>query len=354
MGLEIGPGERGVGADLQRVLQPGRLQPVELPGRDEELGPLPETGVVGVLVGLAGGGEARHPVDLDQPEGRRHLRGLEVVAQRLEDEEQVVLDAVDVTLEAAAVLLGRAPEPGLGAAPPPPLKQRQVPPVVPVGHDHASRPHGGDDVAHGEAGDRDVAALTGGTTPEPGAERVTAVLHHEQLVAVGDVPQRVPVRAVAGQVGHDQGPGAIRQRVLDGRDVDLVGVGLDVDDHGHQPVSDAAGHGGGERHGRGDELVARLELGHQQVVGDLQRRGPGVDHHPVGLGPGLGHPGLEGGGAVTEPDGAAQRLEHGLDLGLVVVRPDVVDRAVGPGVGHGPRSYGLGPNRRLGDQGRAR
>jgi hypothetical protein len=54
-------------------------------------------------------------------------------------------------------------------------------------------------------------------------------------VAVGDRADRVPVRAVADQVRREDRARLGPDRRLDPRDVDLVGVGLDVDEHGHEP-----------------------------------------------------------------------------------------------------------------------
>jgi hypothetical protein len=76
---------------------------------------------------------------------------------------------------------------------------------------------------------------------------------------------------------------------------------------------------GGERERRGDDLVAGRQV--EQVDGEAQRRGPGVDHHAVPLGQQVGHAGLEGGDRLADLEVARpQDLDDGLDL-LVVVDP---------------------------------
>ena len=135
-------------------------------------------------------------LELLEPEGRTHLRRLEVPAELVEDEHVVVADAVDVFPE-VALALARAVELHLGATAPAAQQQAAVAQVLVVEHHHAAVARARDDVRVGEAGEADVGAGAGRSAAQRVTERVARVFDDEQVVAIGDRAHGVPVGGVA-------------------------------------------------------------------------------------------------------------------------------------------------------------
>ena len=136
---------------------------------------------------------------------------------------------------------------------------------------------------------------------------------------VGDLADAVPVRAVATEVGDHDPLGLRTDHLGDALGIDLVGVGLDVDQHGDDARLHQRGEVGREAQDRCDDLVARLAV--EQVDGQAQGGRPRVHHHPVLLGQQLGDLALELGHPFAQVEGGrAQDLHDGLDLLLVVNR----------------------------------
>ena len=135
------------------------------------------------------------------------------------------------------------------------------------------------------------ARATGARAAQVRVEHVAAVLDHEQAVRVGDGADGVPVGAVADEVRREDRLGARADHLLDLVDVDLVRVGLDVDERGHDAVAHERRDVARERQRRRDHLVAGLAA--EQVDRQPQRRRAGVHHHAVRLGQQLGAAPLE-------------------------------------------------------------
>ena len=115
---------------------------------------------------------------------------------------------------------------------------------------------------------------------------------------------------------------------LDGVDVDLEGVGRDVDEHRHEPLAHHRRDVGGEGQRRGDDLVAGVEV--EQFDGQVERRAARVAHHAAALAEELGDPPFHRLDVAPDPQGGrptAQHLDDGLDLALVVDRSGVLDAA---------------------------
>ena len=80
----------------------------------------------------------------------------------------------------------------------------------------------------------------------------------------GDRHHGPHVDAAAVEVDRDDRPGPRRDRGLDQGGIDVVGVGLDVDEDGFRPGPPDGPGGGEERVGGGDDLVARLQAQGQE------------------------------------------------------------------------------------------
>ena len=149
---------------------------------------------------------------------------------------------------------------------------------------------------------------------------------------VGDGADAVPVGAVADEVGGEDRLGAGREHRLDGVDVDVVGVGLHVDERGHDAGAHERCDVGGEGDRGGDHLVAGLAP--EQLDREVQRGGTRVAHDPVPLAEVLGHALLERLHVLADAQRrrtAAQNFDDGLDLLLAVHAPRVLDAPlVGP------------------------
>ena len=108
---------------------------------------------------------------------------------------------------------------------------------------------------------------------------------------VGNGADPVPVGAVADEVRREDGFGAGPDHRLDAVDVDLEGVGLDVDEDGDDARSHQRGDVARERERRRDDLVAGLAP--QQLDGEAECGRSRVDHDAVALREQLGAAPLE-------------------------------------------------------------
>ena len=158
------------------------------------------------------------------------------------------------------------------------------------------------------------------------------VLDHRQAVAAGDLAQAVHVRGQPREMHRHHGPGPRRDRLLDQAGVQVVGQGIDVDEHGHGVRHhDRAGRRD-EGIGRHDDFVAGFDA--DRLQREAERRGAVADGDAVG---GL----LEGGEApleVAHPlalDTSPMAGTHGL-----AGRPGAFVQV------HGPGREGFGPDRR--------
>ena len=160
-----------------------------------------------------------------------------------------------------------------------------------------------------------------------GAQRVAAVLDHDQFVAVGDLADAVPVGQVADQVRDQQRACPGSDHLLDALDVDVVGVGLDVHEGRHQPGADQRRHGGGEGQHRRDHFRAGRQA--QDLDRQLERGRARVDHHPVRLAQQRRAALLHRGHVLAQKQRLAQGAVDGGDLGLAHHHADGVDLSQG-------------------------
>ena len=79
------------------------------------------------------------------------------------------------------------------------------------------------------------------------AERVARVFDHQQVVAIGDRADRVPVGRVADEVRQQDRPRLRRDQLLDRAHVGVERVGLDVDEHRDETGADERRDVGRER-----------------------------------------------------------------------------------------------------------
>ena len=115
---------------------------------------------------------------------------------------------------------------------------------------------------------------------------------------------------------------------LDRVDVDVVGVGLDVDEHGDEPGADDRRDVGRERDRGGDDLVAGLQP--EELDREIQRRRAGVAHDAPALPEELGDTLLEGAHVLADAQRLRAAAQHGddrVDLAVVVHAAGVVDPA---------------------------
>ena len=173
---------------------------------------------------------------------------------------------------------------------------------------------------------------------------LAGVLDDGQAVPVGDGRDRVHVGRQAEQVDRADRAGPRRDRRLDPRGVDVVGVGLDVDEDGRRPGGQDRADGRVERVADGDDLVARPEA--EALEDAHQRDGAVADRDRVlradegreallqlGDSPAAGeHPALEHlghGGDLLRPDVRPGDRDHARHLGRIGSRSVTVDdRAV--------------------------
>jgi hypothetical protein len=219
-------------------------------------------------------------------------------------------------------------EPGLGegepaAGPHPSVAAEQLEALgqhVVVGHHHAALA-GGDHLAGVEAVAADVAQAPARPPVVRGAQGAGGVLQHGQPVLTGELQARAQVRGQPEQVHRHDRPRSRRQVALEVDRLDVVGVGLHVDEHGHRTLLD---HDVGRRR--------EGEVGHEHLVAgaDAERHQGQVHRRRAGAGgegvPAPGHGGDHGLelldlGALAE----LARRQHRADLGQLVV--------AGPGSG---------------------
>ena len=155
-----------------------------------------------------------------------------------------------------------------------------------------------------------LAALVGG------ADRLACILDHGQVVALGELEDRVHVDALPEDVhGHDRAR-PVGDRRLELRHVHVVGAGLDVDeDRRRTDVRDRLG-GREEGERRGDDLVALADA-HRRKDQEQRVGAVGTGHRVLGAAV-VRHRGLEGLDLrpADEP-GRAHRLgPHLIELGL--------------------------------------
>ena len=161
---------------------------------------------------------------------------------------------------------------------------------------------------------------------EPSASHESSI--DLQPVRVGDRADAVPVGHVADQVRDEDRARARADHRLDRVDVDVVGVGLDVDEHRHEPGAHDRRDVGGERDRRRDDLVAGLQP--EQLDREIQRRRARVAHHAPALAEQLGDALLERAHVLADAQRlrtAAQHRDDRVDLALVVHAARVVDPA---------------------------
>ena len=315
-------------AQHHRVADPGGEDVVGDTRLDEVLAAAIHVVVVAAEAGLAQTGELIQLVELLVAKGGPRLVGDETVAQFLEDEHAVVLDVTQVFQEAAvAVLLAGAVEELLRGAAPGAQHQCAIPQGRIVDRHQTAVAQAGNDVEDREAGDGDVAALAGRGTAVGAAQGVGAVLDQFQVVPVSDVPQAVPVGHAADQRGDQHGAGLGRDVLFDTVDVDLVGVGFDVDQYRHVSVHHDTGNIGAKGQGGGDDFGARGQV--QQADGQQQGGAAGVDHHAVVLAQQVGTALLEGGDILADHHAGLHDIDHGIDFFLVEHGAAVADLAFG-------------------------
>jgi hypothetical protein len=151
------------------------------------------------------------------------------------------------------------------------LRQRIV-----AGEDRTAVAVAAQRLAGEEAGAAEAAEVAAPAALVAGAEALRRVLDHRDVaVACGDGVDLVHVGHLAVQAHRHDGPRARRDLGLDAAPVDVAGAGLDVDEHRRGAEQHDHLGGGGEAEGRGDDLVARLQLERHQR--DQQRLGAAGD-----------------------------------------------------------------------------
>ena len=184
-----------------------------------------------------------------------------------------------------------------------------------VGQDHAAFA-GGQVLGHVEAV---TTAQTGSTHRAPvvsGFQGVRAVLDQHQVVLADDRHDGVHVAGAPGEMHDQHRPGALADRRLDRRGIDVHAGRIDVGQDRRGAAVDDRVHRGAEGQRRGDDLVARPEAGGDQA--QVQGGRAGVDRDRV---PGA----AVGGDRVLESPHPGARTEpaaaHGghdlLDLGVL-------------------------------------
>ena len=128
--------------------------------------------------------------------------------------------------------------------------------------------------------------------------------------------------------GDEDRPSARPDHRLDRVDVDVVRVGLDVDEHRHESGPHDRRDVGRERHRRRDDLVAGLQA--EQLDREVQRGRSRVAHHAAALPEQLGDALLERAHVLADAQrlrSAAQYGDDRVDLAFVVHAAGVVDPA---------------------------
>ncbi|MNL05185.1 hypothetical protein D3C87_1257680 [compost metagenome] len=193
---------------------------------------------------------------------------------------------------------------------------------------------GGDVLVRLEAEAGQVAKGADALAAPAGIDGLGGILDHAQLVLAGDGVEPVHVHGQAGQVDRHDGPRARRDGGLHGVQVEVAGARVDIDEHragAHGEHHVGRGHPGDRR---GDDFVARADIGHAQ--GDLHR-GRAVGERPHR--PAAEHVGqrrfkrlhLRAG---SDPSGGKHLADLGNGLG-VDLGPHERQEGLGCGNGHG-------------------
>ena len=154
--------------------------------------------------------------------------------------------------------------------------------MVAVGEDRAALAHG-DVMRWVKAECANVAKCAHMLAIDGRAQRVAAILDQDEAAAIADFLDRLDVEGVAERMRDHDRPGAWRDRILDGVDLDVVGGDIDVDENGRHVPHDRRIDRGGEARRAGDDLVAGLHLTSllarrsQRGKGDQIRRRAGIN-----------------------------------------------------------------------------
>ena len=111
------------------------------------------------------------------------------------------------------------------------------------------------------------------------ADRLAGVVDQQQAVSVGDLLDRVPVGRVPEHVDDHDGLRPIGDPSLEVGGVEVVRVGLDVDEDRRGPLEEEGVGARRERERRHQDLVARTDA--ERLDDQVQRRGARGDRDPV-------------------------------------------------------------------------
>ena len=243
----------------------------------------------------------RHTPELHPADGGLHFREPAVAAERRvfpfeARRERMVVDRLVVL---AVVLVG----------------PHQLPQVFVAGGDHAALAARGDDLVLAEGPAADIAEGAHGPAAVARPVCLGAVLDDREIEIPCERQHAVHVAGPAGKVYTDDGAGTRGEYRGDGLGRDVLGVAIDVGEHGHGARVDDARDGGEKGAGRDDDFVARA---------DTER--------PQGE--------IEGDGAVGQRDSVAGAAEVGVFA--LELPADVTDSVVGlVGGQHIPYRCGL-------------
>ena len=175
-----------------------------------------------------------------------------------------------------------------------------------------------------------MAERSGDSTVQARAQALGAVLHHEQVVLLGDGHHGTHIGHLAHHVhGHD-GPRARRDRPLNRSRIDVQRLG-DVDDHGGRTNLQDGLYRGDECVGRNDDLVTGTDA--HGLEGQSDRSGAGRHRLGMGEGESCSEGRLELSNAVhaipnvVEPmseEDAAVRVEESIDRLALALVEDLV------------------------------
>jgi hypothetical protein len=149
-------------------------------------------------------------------------------------------------------------------------------------------------------------------------------------MVVGDLPDAIPVRGIANQVGNENGFGLRADHLLDAVHVDLKRVGRDIHEGRGNAGPHHRRHIGREGDRRGDNLIARRQAEH--LDRQVESRRARVAHDAPAFGEQLGDSGLHGLDVLADPQGGGptpQDLDNGFDLPLVMDGAGIVNTATG-------------------------
>ncbi len=236
-----GASSGAVRADGEREAEPARVGVRRRLGQQVDLRQVREALVQPGEVRAARGDEAVELVELRDADGGLHVGELEVVADVRVDVLVVVAvrQVAELLVEAlaAGVLLARL-APAVAAPVAEGLGEHLEPALV---RDDAAALAHRDVVGGIEARRREVARGADVAAVVRGADGVAAVLDEQQVVLLAERRDRVEVERVAQRVGDHHRPRPGRQRVLEMRDVDVVGRYVDVEEDRHERRSARSG-----------------------------------------------------------------------------------------------------------------